>query len=186
MKGQSRRDFVIAAGAIAITGAIAKDSRTNSAFAQKQGSIAGADWDYRTTKDLVDALQGRKISAVELTDRVIERVGALDPRLNAVVVHDFDRARDAAKAADMALARGERQPLLGIPMVVKESFNVTGYPRRGGFRQPRAGYQRKMRSRSPASRRRAPLFSVRPMCRSSWATGRATTTSTERPTIPGI
>jgi amidase len=126
MSGQSRRDFVIAAGALAITGAIARDARTNWAFAQKQGSISGADWDYRTTKDLVDALQGRKLSAVELTDRVIARIGALDPHLNAVVVHDFDRARDAAKAADVALARGERQPLLGIPMAVKESFNVAG------------------------------------------------------------
>lgn len=81
MKGQSRRDFVIAAGAIAITGAIAKDSRTNSAFAQKQGSIAGADWDYCTTKDLVDALQGRKISGLWLAcgDVLITRIAAIAP-----------------------------------------------------------------------------------------------------------
>ena len=133
MKGQSRRDFMLAAAAIAITGTIARDAWTNCAFAQKQGPSAGADWDYRTTKDLVDALQGRKISAVELTDRVIARIEALDSRLNAVVVHDFDRARDAAKAADMALARGERQPLLGIPMVVNESFNVAGLPTTWGI-----------------------------------------------------
>jgi amidase len=44
------------------------------------------------------------------------------------VVSDFARARDAAKAADAALARGECAPLLGLPMTVKESFNVAGLP----------------------------------------------------------
>jgi len=93
----------------------------------------GSEWDYRTTKELVEALQGRKISAVELTEHTIARIEALDPRLNAVVVRDFDRGRDAAKAADAALARGERPPLLGIPMVVKESFNVAGLPTTWGI-----------------------------------------------------
>jgi amidase len=83
---------------------------------------------YGTTTELVAALQARKISATELADHVIARIEALDPKLNAVVVHDFDRGRDAAKAADAALARGERRPLLGIPMVVKESFDVAGLP----------------------------------------------------------
>jgi amidase len=87
------------------------------------------DWlNYGTTKDLVAALAAGKISALELTDHVIARIEALDQKLNAVVVRDFDRARDAAKNADAALARGERRPLLGIPMVVKESFDVAGLP----------------------------------------------------------
>jgi amidase len=133
MKSQSRRDFLIATGAIAVTGAIVRTARTDRALAQKLGSKAGAEWDYRTTKELVEALQRRKISAVELAEHVIARIDALDPRLNAVVVRDFDRARNGAKAADVALARGERQPLLGIPMVVKESFNVAGLPTTWGI-----------------------------------------------------
>jgi amidase len=44
------------------------------------------------------------------------------------VVRDFDRARQAADAADAALGRGERRPLLGLPMTVKEQFNVAGLP----------------------------------------------------------
>src|ERR1700738_1883475 len=122
MKSQSRRDFLIVTGAIAVTGAIVRAPRTDRALAQNLGSKAGAEWDYRSTKELIEALQGRKVSAVELAEHVIARIDALDPRLNAVGVRDFDRARDGAKAADVALARGERQPLLGIPMVVKESF----------------------------------------------------------------
>lgn len=88
---------------------------------------------YGTVKQLVDALASRKISASELTDHVIARIEAFDERLNAVVVRDFERARDAARIADSALARGERRPLLGIPMVVKESFDVAGLPTTWGI-----------------------------------------------------
>ena len=74
---------------------------------------------YGTATELVQALQARKISALELTDYVIARIEKLDGKLNAVVVRDFERGRATAKAADAALARGERRPLLGIPMVVR-------------------------------------------------------------------
>ncbi len=133
MKSRSRRDFLIAAGAVAVTGAVSKDTWTGRAFAQKPVSMAGSKWEYRTTKELVEALQARKISAIELAEDVIARIDALDPRLNAVVVRDFERARSAAKAADAALARGARQPLLGIPITIKESFNITGLPTTWGI-----------------------------------------------------
>jgi amidase len=83
---------------------------------------------FATTKGLTAALAGRKISALELTDHFIARIEALDGKLNAVVVRDFERARAAAKAADTALARGDERPLLGIPIVIKESFDVAGLP----------------------------------------------------------
>src|SRR6266545_2675160 len=133
MKDRSRRDVLIMTGAVAVAGAISRDTWTRRALAQKQGSVVGSEWDYRTTRELVEALQARKISAVELADHVIARIEALDPRLNAVVVRDFDRAREEAKVADAALARGERRPLLGIPMVIKESFNVAGLPTTWGI-----------------------------------------------------
>ncbi|MDO9337426.1 MAG: amidase family protein [Caulobacter sp.] len=71
-------------------------------------------------------LAARRIGALELTEAAIARIEARDPALNAVVVRDFDRARDAAQAADAAIARGETRPLLGVPMTVKESNNVAG------------------------------------------------------------
>ena len=85
---------------------------------------------YQTAGDLKSRLSARKVSARELCDAAIARIEALDPKINAIVVRDFDRARDAAAAADLALARGNgaRRPLLGIPMTVKESFNVSGLP----------------------------------------------------------
>jgi len=83
---------------------------------------------FGTTQDLTAALAAKKISALELTDHFIARIEALDGKINSVVVRDFERARAAAKAADAALARGESRPLLGIPIVIKESFDVAGLP----------------------------------------------------------
>jgi amidase len=85
-------------------------------------------WTFASTKELTAALTARKISALELADHFIARIEALDGALDAVVVRDFERARAAARAADGALARGEHHPLLGIPIVIKESFDVAGLP----------------------------------------------------------
>jgi len=82
--------------------------------------------DYGTVTELSAALAARKISALELTDHVIARIEARDKELNSVIVRDFERARAAAKNADAALASGERRPLLGIPMTIKESYDIAG------------------------------------------------------------
>jgi amidase len=88
----------------------------------------GASYAYRSAADFVTALADRKVSSRELVDAAIARIEALDPKINAVVVRDFDRARTAAKSADEALARGEKKPLLGVPMTVKEQYGVAGLP----------------------------------------------------------
>ena len=86
-----------------------------------------------SASDLVEALAARRVSALELAEEAIARIEARDGPINAVVVRDFARAREAARAADAALARGERRPLLGLPMTVKESHNVAGLPTTWGF-----------------------------------------------------
>ena len=89
---------------------------------------ASQDYATATAVGLVAALAARKVSAVELFNAAVERIERLDGPINAVVVRDFDRAHAAAKAADQALARGEKRPLLGVPMTVKEAHNVAGLP----------------------------------------------------------
>ncbi|MBX3485201.1 amidase family protein [Phenylobacterium sp.] len=88
----------------------------------------GRDVVDHTAGELVEMLAARKVGALELTDALIARIEDRDRALNAVVVRDFDRARDAARAADALIAKGERRPLLGLPMTVKESNNVEGLP----------------------------------------------------------
>jgi len=97
MQRRNRRDFLLATGAAALAGTLSASAWPGPAFGQTAGSIAPSEWDYRSAKETGAALQARKISAVELSDHVIARIEALDPKINAVVVRDFDRARDAAK-----------------------------------------------------------------------------------------
>ncbi len=73
------------------------------------------------------------VSAVELLDATIARIEAHDAKLNAVVVRDFERARSAAAEADAERLRGGRGALLGVPMTVKECFNVAGLPTTWGI-----------------------------------------------------
>ena len=83
--------------------------------------------------ELAQALAERRLSAREACDAAIARIEAGDAEINAVVVRDFERAREQARAADAALAKGDRRPLLGVPMTVKESFDIAGLPTTWGF-----------------------------------------------------
>jgi len=96
-------------------------------------SVSHSELDFASITALSSAMQARRISASKLLEHTIARIETLDRRFNAVVVRDFDRAREAAKAADAALARGERHPLLGIPLTLKEPFNVAGLPTTFGY-----------------------------------------------------
>jgi amidase len=121
----TRRAFILAASSTAAAMSIPQSviRAADDAASSDKGGLA---LDYRTAKDLVALLQARQVSAIELTNRAIARIEAHDDKLNAVVVRDFERARAAAAEADKALARGDRRPLLGVPMTVKESANVVG------------------------------------------------------------
>jgi amidase len=77
--------------------------------------------------ELARRIREKEISSLEMTQYFIERIERLDPAINAVVVRDFERAVDAARRADAALARGDvLGPLHGVPMTIKESFDVVG------------------------------------------------------------
>ncbi|HEY4043638.1 MAG TPA: amidase family protein [Rhodopila sp.] len=63
----------------------------------------------------------KQLSASELLESCIDRIEAVDHAVNAMVARDFDRARDAAKAADAAVMRGEAlSPLHGLPVGIKD------------------------------------------------------------------
>jgi len=91
------------------------------------------DLAYATVGMLNDALNRREVSAVELTDAAIARIERYDGAINAVVVRDFARAREAARKADSERANDLAKPLLGIPMTVKEANNVAGLKTTWGF-----------------------------------------------------
>ena len=95
--------------------------------------MAKSEWSFKSAVELSAALSAKKVSAVELAQDAIARIERHDGKINAICVRDFDRALGAASEADAALARGERKPLLGLPVTVKESFNIAGLPTTWGF-----------------------------------------------------
>src|SRR5271163_4002419 len=100
-------------------------------------AMANSEWTFKTARELSQALWAKQVSAVELTQDAIARIEGHDARINAICVRDFSRALDAARAADAAIAKREVRPLTGIPMTVKESYNVAGLPTTWGFAQQR-------------------------------------------------
>jgi hypothetical protein len=69
------------------------------------------------------------VRAVEALEHFLARIEKYNPKLNVVVWLDAGRALERAKAADAALAKGEVWgPLHGVPMTIKESYNVAGSP----------------------------------------------------------
>ena len=66
------------------------------------------------------------ISPLEAVDAAIARIEQFDAHINAVVVCDFDRARETAKG--MSSGDGAQAPLFGVPMTIKESFDIEGLP----------------------------------------------------------
>ncbi|MEV0440788.1 amidase [Streptomyces spectabilis] len=88
---------------------------------------------FQTAEELMAALRAGEVSSAELTDEAIARIERDDTAVNAICVPDFDRARAAARDADEARARGEDRPLLGLPVTVKESFDMAGLPTTWGM-----------------------------------------------------
>jgi amidase len=111
--------------------------------------LARSQWSFETATELSAALAAKQISAVELAQDAIDRIERHDGKINAICVRDFARGLEAARAADAARARGETAPLLGIPLTVKESYNVAGLPTTWGFAAQRDFVPRKTRWRSP-------------------------------------
>jgi len=84
---------------------------------------------FDSATSLAKQIRDKKISSRELTDFYIDRIEKFDGDINAVPVRDFDRARQSADTADAALAKGEDLgPLHGVPMTIKESYNIAGLP----------------------------------------------------------
>ena len=92
------------------------------------------DVTFKPAVELAQQIRDRQIGCLELLDHYLESVHQYNPQISAIVVLDADRARERARQADAALARGEVWgPLHGVPMTCKESFDVAGLPTTFGY-----------------------------------------------------
>lgn len=77
--------------------------------------------------EIAAGIRARSFSAVEVLSDHLDRIDAVNPRVNAIVTLDADRARAAAREADSALARGEALGALhGLPIAVKDLVDTAG------------------------------------------------------------
>ena len=84
---------------------------------------------YQSATQLAGLIRRKKIGCLELLDHFLERIAQYNPKLNAIIWMDKDKARKRAKAADSALKKGKRFGALhGVPMTIKESYQVDGSP----------------------------------------------------------
>jgi Asp-tRNA(Asn)/Glu-tRNA(Gln) amidotransferase A subunit family amidase len=76
---------------------------------------------FASATALRDAIRDREVSSREVVDAYLDRIEAVNPKLNAVVALRADEARREADAADRALARDEiAGPLHGLPFTIKD------------------------------------------------------------------
>src|SRR5258708_13854086 len=80
---------------------------------------------YTSATKLAQAIRAKEVSSQEVVDAHLQRIEAVNPQTNAVVQLTADTARNQARLADAALARGEIMgPLHGVPMTIKDSFDT--------------------------------------------------------------
>jgi amidase len=125
-------------------------SKPNQAAARAAGTMRAHDaLAEKTVPERIDesliaiarAIRQRERSAVETLDMHARCVAEVNPRLNAVVALDLEKAHARARAADAALARGESWgPLHGVPFTLKDCHEVAGFPTTVGS-QTFAGYR---------------------------------------------
>ncbi len=113
---------------LAVSGAAAP---TGPAADPTTTKLAGIDVDATTIPELQRLMNSRRLSSVELTNFYVKRIFQLDKTLNAVITVS-PKALDDARAADQARRNGDRRPLLGIPIIVKDNVNTTGMPTTAG------------------------------------------------------
>jgi amidase len=89
---------------------------------------------FRSAKQLASDIRRRRIGCLEALELFLARVDRHNPRLNAIIAMDADGARRRARRADAALRKGKVWgPLHGVPMTVKESYDVVGMPTTWGL-----------------------------------------------------
>ncbi|RXT39365.1 amidase family protein [Bradyrhizobium betae] len=118
-------------GAVAKTGekTVKKAAPRKSATARRP---KGPVWQWSAV-DTAAAIRNGTISAVEAVEAHLDRMRAVNPRLNAVVVDLSEEALKAAHAADKQRARGGALGLLhGVPITIKENVDYEGRPNFNG------------------------------------------------------
>src|SRR5260221_4998322 len=101
---------------------------------QRRPTSAATDVTTLDASEIARRIRSGELTALDAVEAHIQRIEAVNPRLNAVVFPVFEQARVEARAADAAQARGEPLgPLHGVPITIKDQFAVAGTPTTWGL-----------------------------------------------------
>ena len=125
----SRRAFFKVGAAFLGTTLIPFSFNRGSALANPARDLQVSDLAFASAREAARAIRRRDVSSLELTDLMLNRIEKFNAKINAIVVPLFEQARTRAREADEAHARGQSWgPLHGVPVTVKESYDVAGVP----------------------------------------------------------
>ena len=108
---------------------------------------------FQSATDWLELLRERRIGAVELLNLHLEQIGKHNAALNAVIAQDVEGALEVARQADNKSASAELRPLHGLPMTIKDTYEVTGMPATCGF--PFLAQHRPQKDAAPVARLKA-------------------------------
>ena len=87
-----------------------------------------ADLHKLTIAELSEKLESGACTSVDIVNDLLASIDALDDKVGAYLTLDRESALEQAKAADKARASGAKNPMLGIPVAIKDLLNVKGQP----------------------------------------------------------
>ena len=100
---------------------------------RERGGVMGSRWLEVSGTEMARAIAAGEVRSREVVDAHIARIMQVNPKIHAMVADRFEAARAEADAADAAVAAGgPLPPLHGVPVTIKESFEVVGMPNTGG------------------------------------------------------
>jgi amidase len=123
---------------------------------------------FETATRLARAIRNGRLSSVEATEAHLQRIARLNGPINALVVVDRDGALKAARAADRAADRARAKkkrlgPLHGVPITIKEAFDVAGHRTTSSHPPLKDNVAREVRALQPLAARAHSTGSMRPI-----------------------
>ena len=131
MSSLVRRSLILATLVALLVGVLGAAGPVASAGGSSSTTVRGIDIDATTIPQLQRFMNRNRLTSVQLTQFYLQRIRKLNPKLHAVITVSATALADA-RAADKARRRGDRRPLLGIPVIVKDNINTTGMPTTAG------------------------------------------------------
>ena len=89
------------------------------------------DQKYYSCIEIISGLRKKEFSSLEITEHFLQKIST-NEKLNAAAFINEEDVRQAARDADVRLAKGDRAPLLGLPLSIKDSIAVKNWPWRSG------------------------------------------------------